>query len=418
MDRYLDGSYYEPSSGFGSGVGLILALGALALLFFTRDGRDYVRALIYIFGAIFTIGPLLFNPSMFSIWWPLVVAIAFFSDRWEDNREKKEIEKRTRQYSSLSDNSDEISFSETLVAPDSKSQDRPGNVSPKTMRSTPNEPAHPTPQEENITKAEGSAKHDTKGSNSLGARKQKITSDIASIEEDQNKRRESMTNFRPTSNKIHIRTRKISPRPSSAHLPIQCPECSKVLKVPKSRIRNYVSIQCSACDFIWRHGIQLENTILMELKAGYVNIQLLPDIAPRHVERIKELARAGAYDNVVFHRVIEGFIAQTGDVKYGNIENEFNLYRAGTGGSDLPDLTAEFSEVPHNRGTLAAARGQSHNSANSQFFINLNDNHFLNGEYTVYGRIIAGMQYLDALTRGEPPTNPDLMISVKVAEDA
>lgn len=160
-----------------------------------------------------------------------------------------------------------------------------------------------------------------------------------------------------------------------------------------------------------------ENTILMELKGGTVTIELLPDVAPDHAARMKELARAGAYDNVCFHRVIEGFMAQTGDVAHGNMEKDFNLRRAGTGGSDLPDLKAEFSKLPHDRGTLGAARSQNPNSANSQFFINFKDNHFLNGQYTVYGRVVEGMEHVDAITRGEPPANPDRMISVKVAAD-
>ena len=159
-----------------------------------------------------------------------------------------------------------------------------------------------------------------------------------------------------------------------------------------------------------------ENTILMELKSGTVVIELLPEIAPRHSERMKELARAGAYDGVVFHRVIEGFMAQTGDVEHGR--DGGNLRRAGTGGSDKPDLPAEFSGIPHDRGTLGAARSSNPNSANSQFFINFSDNHFLNRQYTVYGRVISGMEHVDAITRGEPPANPDKMISVKVAADA
>lgn len=160
-----------------------------------------------------------------------------------------------------------------------------------------------------------------------------------------------------------------------------------------------------------------ENTILIELKGGTVAIQLLPDVAPLHSARMKELARAGAYDNVCFHRVIDGFMAQTGDVENGDMEDNFNLRRAGTGGSDLPDLPAEFSKLPHDRGTLGAARSSNPNSANSQFFINFKDNHFLNGNYTVYGRVISGMEHVDAITRGEPPANPDRMISVKVAAD-
>ncbi|KRS16277.1 peptidylprolyl isomerase [Roseovarius indicus] len=161
-----------------------------------------------------------------------------------------------------------------------------------------------------------------------------------------------------------------------------------------------------------------ENTILIELKDGTVTIELLPDIAPGHCERMKELARAGAYDNVAFHRVIDGFMAQTGDVKNGNMEQDFNLRLAGTGGSDKPNLKAEFSRIPHDRGTIGAARSQNPDSANSQFFINFKDNHFLNGQYTVYGRVISGMEHVDAITRGEPPQNPDRMISMKVAADA
>ena len=161
-----------------------------------------------------------------------------------------------------------------------------------------------------------------------------------------------------------------------------------------------------------------ENTILMELTNGTVTIELLADVAPKHAERMKELARAGAYDNVVFHRVIDGFMAQTGDVENGNAEKDFNIRRAGTGASNLPDLPAEFSKLPHDRGTLGAARSSNPNSANSQFFINFKDNHFLNGQYTVYGRVIDGMEHVDAITRGEPPMAPDRMISVKVAADA
>ncbi|CTQ50996.1 peptidylprolyl isomerase [Jannaschia donghaensis] len=159
-----------------------------------------------------------------------------------------------------------------------------------------------------------------------------------------------------------------------------------------------------------------ENTIIVELKDGPVHIELLPDVAPGHCERMKELARAGAYDGVVFHRVIDGFMAQTGDVEHG--KEGGNTSRAGTGGSDKPDLKAEFSGVPHDRGTLGAARSANPDSANSQFFINFGDNHFLNRQYTVYGRVIEGMDHVDKIARGEPPANPDKMISVKVAADA
>lgn len=161
-----------------------------------------------------------------------------------------------------------------------------------------------------------------------------------------------------------------------------------------------------------------ENTILMELKDGTVIIELLSDVAPLHSARMKELARSGAYDNVAFHRVIDGFMAQTGDVANGNMENDFNIRAAGTGGSDLPNLPAEFSKLPHARGTIGAARSASPDSANSQFFINFSDNDFLNGQYTVYGRVIAGMELVDAVVRGEPPMYPDRMVSMKVAADA
>ncbi|MEM6594396.1 MAG: peptidylprolyl isomerase [Pseudomonadota bacterium] len=161
-----------------------------------------------------------------------------------------------------------------------------------------------------------------------------------------------------------------------------------------------------------------ENTILMELKGGTVTIELLPDVAPQHCERMKTLVRAGEYDNVCFHRVIDGFMAQTGDVEHGDMEDGFNIGRAGTGGSSHPDVPAEFSKVPHARGSLGAARSSNPNSANSQFFINFNDNDFLNGQYTVYGQVIEGMEHVDAIARGEPPMNPDRMISMKVAADA
>lgn len=160
------------------------------------------------------------------------------------------------------------------------------------------------------------------------------------------------------------------------------------------------------------------DTLILETKTGQVKIELLPETAPNHVERLKTLANSGFYDGLKFHRVIDGFMAQTGDVEHGNADKGANIRMAGTGGSDKPDLPAEFSGIPHDRGTLGAARSSNPNSANSQFFINFNDNHFLNRQYTVYGRVIAGMEHIDAITRGEPPANPDKMISVKVAADA
>jgi peptidylprolyl isomerase len=161
-----------------------------------------------------------------------------------------------------------------------------------------------------------------------------------------------------------------------------------------------------------------ENTLVIQLKGGEVRIQMLPEVAPKHVEQIKALARAGEYDNVAFHRVIEGFMAQTGDVANGDMEDGFNLGRAGTGGSSKPNLPAEFSKLPFDRGVCGMARSQNPNSANSQFFIMFKDGHFLNGQYTVWGRVVSGMEHVDAITRGEPPRSPDRMISVRVAADA
>jgi cyclophilin family peptidyl-prolyl cis-trans isomerase len=161
-----------------------------------------------------------------------------------------------------------------------------------------------------------------------------------------------------------------------------------------------------------------ENTIILTLKDGEVVIELLADVAPKHAERMKQLARDKAYDNVAFHRVIEGFMAQTGDVENAVMDSlSYNPRRSGTGGSKYPDLPAEFSKLPHARGTLGAARSQNPNSANSQFFINFKDNDFLNGQYTVYGRVISGMEHVDKIARGEPPANPDRMITVRVAAD-
>jgi peptidylprolyl isomerase len=160
-----------------------------------------------------------------------------------------------------------------------------------------------------------------------------------------------------------------------------------------------------------------ENTLVIALKDGAVVIEMLPDVAPKHVEQIKALARAGEYDNVAFHRVIDGFMAQTGDVAHGDMEDDFNIRRAGTGASAKPDLPAEFSKLPFDRGVCGMARSQNPNSGNSQFFIMFDDGHFLNGQYTVWGRVIAGMEHVDALTRGEPPAAPDRMHAVRVAAD-
>ena len=162
-----------------------------------------------------------------------------------------------------------------------------------------------------------------------------------------------------------------------------------------------------------------ENMMILKLKDGDVKIELFEDKAPNHVKRIKELADKGLYDNVVFHRVIDGFMAQTGDVKFGNSESsDFNLSRAGMGGSDLPDLEQEFNSLPHDRGTLSMARSQDPNSANSQFFICFQPAPFLDRQYTVFGKVIEGMEFVDKIKRGDESNNgavsdPDKIISFK-----
>ena len=159
--------------------------------------------------------------------------------------------------------------------------------------------------------------------------------------------------------------------------------------------------------------------MIMELKDGIVELELYSDIAPNHVERFKDLAKKGLYDGVVFHRVIEGFMAQSGDVKFGNSNSkDFNLSLAGTGGSDMPDLKSEFSDVPHDRGVLSAARSADPNSANSQFFICFQPAPFLDRQYTVFGKVIEGMEFVDKIKRGDQNNNgavtdPDKIISFK-----
>ncbi len=159
--------------------------------------------------------------------------------------------------------------------------------------------------------------------------------------------------------------------------------------------------------------------MILKLKDGDVKIQFFDDVAPKHVERIKKLANDGKYDNVVFHRVIDGFMAQTGDVQFGNSSSEqFDLRRVGTGGSDLPDLKEEFNDIPHVRGTLSMARSQDPNSANSQFFICFKAAEFLDRQYTVFGKVIEGMEFVDKIKRGDQNNNgsvtdPDKIISFK-----
>ena len=154
-------------------------------------------------------------------------------------------------------------------------------------------------------------------------------------------------------------------------------------------------------------GLDPQNTILIDTKYGRIVIRLRPDLAPKHVERIKTLARDKFYDNVPFHRVIAGFMAQTGDGERGD----------GTGGSKYPNLKQEFSNEPFKRGTVGMARAQSNDSANSQFFICFAEASFLNSKYTVIGDVVAGMDVVDKINKGEPPANPDKMVKVQVASD-
>ena len=164
-----------------------------------------------------------------------------------------------------------------------------------------------------------------------------------------------------------------------------------------------------------------ENALIMETTKGKVVIELFPDLAPGHVGRIKELAREGAYDGVVFHRVIDGFMAQTGDVQYGDLADGYQAQAAGTGGSSQADLPAEFSNVPFERGTVGMARSQDPNSANSQFFIMFAPGDFLNGQYTVVGKVVSGMENVDKIKRGDDANNgsvtdPDRMVKVTVGK--
>jgi cyclophilin family peptidyl-prolyl cis-trans isomerase len=170
---------------------------------------------------------------------------------------------------------------------------------------------------------------------------------------------------------------------------------------------------------ITNQSIAQENIMILKLKDGDVKIELFEDVAPNHVKRIKELADNGKYDNVVFHRVIDDFMAQTGDVKFGNSDSsDFDLRRAGMGGSDLPDLKQEFSSIPHDRGTLSMARSSDPDSANSQFFICFKAAPFLDRQYTVFGKVLEGMELIDKIKRGDDGNNgavsdPDKIISFK-----
>ena len=170
--------------------------------------------------------------------------------------------------------------------------------------------------------------------------------------------------------------------------------------------------------FTINQSLTEENIMILKLKNGDVKIEMFPDVAPNHVKRITELANSGKYDNVVFHRVIDGFMAQTGDVKFGNSSSsDFDLQRAGMGGSDLPDLKQEFNDLPHERGTVSMARSSDPNSANSQFFICFESASYLDRNYTVFGKVIEGMEFVDKIKKGDPNSgsvpNPDIIISLK-----
>ena len=160
-------------------------------------------------------------------------------------------------------------------------------------------------------------------------------------------------------------------------------------------------------------------SLYLKLQNGTVVCRLFKEIAPNHIQRITELVQAGLYNSVVFHRVIDGFMAQTGDVLYGNKEKNYTPNRCGTGGSEYPNLKQEFSDMPFDRGVLGMARSQDPNSANSQFFIMLQEGHFLNGNYTVFGKVTRGMKFVDAIKKGDANDNgtvenPDKIISARV----
>ena len=165
-------------------------------------------------------------------------------------------------------------------------------------------------------------------------------------------------------------------------------------------------------------NVMAKNIMILKLSYGEVEIELYPEKAPNHVERFKKLAKEGKYNGVVFHRVIDGFMAQTGDVKFGNTNSpEFNLSLAGTGGSDLPNLKAEFTDIAHTRGVLSAARSADPDSANSQFFICFDSAPHLDRQYSAFGKVIKGMEFIDQIKKGDPNSgavsNPDKIISIK-----
>ncbi|MCO5733762.1 peptidylprolyl isomerase [Rhizobium sp. SSA_523] len=176
----------------------------------------------------------------------------------------------------------------------------------------------------------------------------------------------------------------------------------------------------AAASFVSQAAAAAGDILTIQLKDGPVVIELMPEVAPKHVAQVKKLAAEGKYNNVAFHRVIDGFMAQTGDVQYGNMEKGFDQRRAGTGGSELADIPAEFSKVPFERGTVGMARSQDPDSANSQFFIMFDKGDFLNGQYTVIGKVVSGMDHVDKIKRGQggngEVSNPDRMIKVTVGK--
>ena len=183
------------------------------------------------------------------------------------------------------------------------------------------------------------------------------------------------------------------------------------------RLSTLIASALFAAGLMTASAASAADTITIELKSGPVVIELASDTAPKHAARLKELADAGAYDGVVFHRVIDGFMAQTGDVEFGNTTKGFSLERAGTGGSKLPDLPAEFTSEPFERGTVGMARSSNPDSANSQFFIMFSKYPSLDGKYTIVGHVVSGMENVDKIKRGEggngEVSDPDTMISVK-----
>lgn len=186
-------------------------------------------------------------------------------------------------------------------------------------------------------------------------------------------------------------------------------------------MRRFIISLCVALFTIFPAAIaQAEDFLTIQLKSGDVLIKLRSDVAPKHVAQIKTLAENGEYDNVAFHRVIDGFMAQTGDVEFGDMKDGYTPNRAGTGGSSLGNIDAEFSDVPYDKGVVGMARSQNPNSANSQFFIMFDEGHFLNGQYTVVGEVVSGMEFVDGIKRGVGQSgsvqDPDRMISVRVGK--